>query len=189
MMCRKSSHFGLSDERQIFLLWTLEAPNAIALTTMDALISIRELKEEDLKILFEQESDSIANRMAAYPAKDEQSFMAHWRNKINIQNGALVRTIIFNGCVAGSVESWEKDGKWLVGYWIGREYWGKGIATAALREFLKHFRTRPLHAYVCDHNGASLRVLEKCGFVVSGQGTFFSEVHGHELGETSFTCN
>jgi RimJ/RimL family protein N-acetyltransferase len=115
--------------------------------------------------------------------------MAHWRKKIQSRSEALVEVVIYDGCVAGSIESWEKDGKWLVGYWIGREYWGKGIATAALQEFLKHFKIRPLHAYVCNHNSASIRVLEKCGFGVSGQGTFFSEVHGHELEETIFVCN
>jgi RimJ/RimL family protein N-acetyltransferase len=138
---------------------------------------------------FEQERDPIANRMAAYPAKDEASFMSLWKNKIRGEDRALMQTILCNECVAGSIECWEKDGKWLVGYWIGREYWGKGIATAALRKFLGHVKKRPLHAYVSNHNKASFRVLEKCRFTVLGRGTFFSEVHGHEIEETVFVCN
>jgi RimJ/RimL family protein N-acetyltransferase len=74
----------------------------------------------------------------------------------------------------------------LVGYWIGKEYWGRGIATAALQEFLTHLKMRPLHAYVAKHNKASIRVLEKCGFKVSRHGNFFSEVHGRDIEETIF---
>jgi RimJ/RimL family protein N-acetyltransferase len=83
-------------------------------------ISLREVQEDDLKILFEQERDPIANRMAAYPAKDEESFMTHWMNKIRDENRIFIRTILYNESVAGSIECWKKDGKWIVGYWIGR---------------------------------------------------------------------
>jgi RimJ/RimL family protein N-acetyltransferase len=64
-----------------------------------------------------------------------------------------------------------RSGQREVGYWIGSEYWGKGIATRALAAFLEHDRTRPLHARVAKHNVASVRVLEKCGFTVIGEGT------------------
>ncbi|MFN8426694.1 MAG: GNAT family N-acetyltransferase [Anaerolineales bacterium] len=30
---------------------------------------------------------------------------------------------------AGSIGSWDMEGKREVGYWIGKEFWGKGIAT------------------------------------------------------------
>ena len=42
----------------------------------------------------------------------------------------------------------DRDGKRLVGYWIGREFWGKGLATKALAELLAEVTARPLHAYV-----------------------------------------
>ena len=51
-----------------------------------------------------------------------------------------------------------------VGYWLGREFWGRGIATAALGLFLKLERTRPLVAYISAGNPASRRVIEKSGF-------------------------
>ena len=76
----------------------------------------------------------------------------------------MARTIVVGGLVAGYVSSWEQDGKRLVAYWIGREHWGKGIATAALSEFLVLEPMRPLHAWVAVHNVGSIRVLEKCGF-------------------------
>jgi RimJ/RimL family protein N-acetyltransferase len=66
------------------------------------------------------------------------------------------------------VVSWTQDGVREVGYWIGKAYWGKGIATAALAEFLAVEPTRPLYAHVARHNLGSVRVLEKCGFARVG---------------------
>jgi RimJ/RimL family protein N-acetyltransferase len=60
--------------------------------------------------------------------------------------------------------SFEMEGKREVGYWVGREYWGKGIATKALKKFLEYEKRRPLYGYVAIHNKGSRRVLEKCGF-------------------------
>lgn len=91
--------------------------------------------------------------------------MAHWKR--NLADEAIIKkTVLFNGAVAGNVESWEQDGEREVGYWLGREYWGKGIATRALSAFLGYVETRPLYAYVVKHNVASIRVLEKCGFTM-----------------------
>ena len=65
--------------------------------------------------------------------------------------------------------SFEQSGEPQVGYWIGKEYWGKGVATRALWEFLGHVKARPLYAHVAKHNIASARVLEKCGFTICGK--------------------
>jgi RimJ/RimL family protein N-acetyltransferase len=71
--------------------------------------------------------------------------------------------------VVGNVVSWRDGSERLVGYWIGRDHWGKGIATAALTSFLRVVEERPLHARVAKHNVGSIRVLEKCGFAMSGE--------------------
>jgi RimJ/RimL family protein N-acetyltransferase len=82
-----------------------------------------------------------------------------------------VKTILFDGWVAGNVVSWDQPREREVGYWIGREYWGKGVATRALVQFLVHETVRPLHTHVAKHNLASIRELEKCGFTISGEAT------------------
>jgi RimJ/RimL family protein N-acetyltransferase len=51
-----------------------------------------------------------------------------------------------------------------VGYWIGRKFWGRGLATEALAEVVGIVDARPLYAEVVNTNVASIRVLEKCGF-------------------------
>ena len=96
--------------------------------------------------------------------------MAHW-TKILADDRCITRTVEVEGAVAGNIGSWEQSGHREVGYWIGRSYWGRGIATQALSVFLGEVTIRPLHAHVAKTNVASLRVLEKCGFTTSGEVT------------------
>ncbi len=103
--------------------------------------------------------------MADFPSRDHDAFMTHWRVKVLGNATGGKKTVVIDGAVAGNVVSWDQDGKRLVGYWLGRAHWGRGVATAALAEYLSHHETRrPLHAYVSAHNLGSIRVLEKCGF-------------------------
>jgi RimJ/RimL family protein N-acetyltransferase len=127
---------------------------------------LRDVIESDVPIFFEHQDDPEATSMAAFPARDRDAFDAHWR-KILTDDQLTTKTILFEGRVAGNVGSWEWDGKRLVGYWIGREFWGKGLATRALAELLAELPQRPLHAYVARTNAGSIRVLEKCGFVLT----------------------
>ena len=152
---------------------------------MSGIVTLRNVLEDDLQTLFEQQHDPLANRMAAFPARDKDAFFAHWK-KILATDPEAKQTIVFDGKVAGLVISWEQSGKRLIGYWIGKDFWGKGIATRALSIYLGAISVRPLYAFVAKHNLGSIRVLEKCGFSASGAGTFFSEVHGHEMDEVVY---
>ncbi len=133
-------------------------------------VVLRDVTEADIPVLFEHQADPEANEMAAFPAREWDAFVAHW-GRIFRDETALTKAVVFDGRVAGNVLSFERDGERLVGYWIGKEYWGRGIATKALTVFLEHERTRPLHACVARHNVASIRVLEKCGFTATSEGT------------------
>jgi len=128
-------------------------------------VSLRTVQESDLPIFFEHQRDPIANQMAAFAPRNRVTFMAHWA-KIMRDERVILKTILFEGQVAGNVLSFEMSGEREVGYWLGREFWGKGIATRALKEFLSQVQIRPLYAHVAKGNVASRRVLEKCGFVV-----------------------
>jgi RimJ/RimL family protein N-acetyltransferase len=132
-------------------------------------VLLRDLTAGDLLIFFEHQLDPDATQMAAFPARAKDAFMEHWA-KILGDETVITKTILFDGRVAGNVVSWQQSGEREVGYWIGKEYWGKGIATQALSEFLGHVTARPLYAHVAKHNVASIRVLEKCGFTISGEG-------------------
>jgi ribosomal-protein-alanine N-acetyltransferase len=60
-----------------------------------------------------------------------------------------------------------------VGFWVGEPYWGHGTATTVVRAFadfaFAKFDLVRLFAYVFDRNVASMRVLEKAGFVYEGR--------------------
>lgn len=149
-------------------------------------LRLRPVVEADLPVFFEFQLDPEANRMAAFTARDpadREAFDAHWKRLL--ANPMLVlRTIVHGGQVVGSVSSYEDEGRPEVTYWIGRPYWGKGIATRALTAFLAEANTvRPIYARVARDNLGSRRVLEKCGFRVIGEGKGFARARGEEIEE------
>lgn len=91
--------------------------------------------------------------------------------------------ILVGGQVAGHVLSYEESGRTEVSSWLGRNYWGRGIAREALSAFLGYIRVRPLDARVAKDNGASIRVLRKCGFECIGEDKEFSNVRREEVEE------
>ena len=129
---------------------------------------LRDVIESDLPIFFEHQSDPEATAMADFPARDREAFDAHWERVLGDPT-LTSKTIVFEGQVAGNIGSWEHDGRRLVGYWLGREFWGKGLATKALAELVDELGRRPIYAYVAKTNVGSIRVLEKCGFVRSDE--------------------
>ena len=137
-------------------------------------VSLRDVIDSDLPIFYEQQADPIANDMAAFPARDRDGFMAHWA-KILRDETVTLKTIVFDGQVAGNIVCFVMSGEPQIGYWLGRNYWGQGLATQALSEFLRLVKTRPLYAHVAKHNIASRRVLEKCGFEICGEEFVLSE--------------
>ena len=146
---------------------TKRAPRFVEKNPVTNDVLLRDVTEDDLPIFFEHQLDPDANQMAAFPARDRNAFMGHWF-RILCDETIVKKTILFDGHVAGNIVSWKESGQRLVGYWIGKNYWGKGVATKALSEFLHHVKARPLYACIAKHNMASIRVLEKCGFTISG---------------------
>src|SRR4051812_29247842 len=143
-------------------------------------VRLREVAAEDLPIFFEHQRDPDATRMAAFPARDREAFMAHWA-KIRVNPTGITQTILCDGQVAGYIGSWEQEGDRAVGYWLGQAYWGRGIATQALAAFLQLVTVRPLYAHVAQHNLGSRRVLEKCGFTVYDEGQEGADADGEAI--------
>jgi RimJ/RimL family protein N-acetyltransferase len=149
------------------------------------IIRLRDVVKNDLPIFFNQQLDPEANYMAAFTTKnpgDKNVFDAHWI-KILANETGTVKTIVLGEQVVGYISSFIMFDEREVSYWLGKEYWNKGIATQALTEFLGHVITRPLYARAVKDNAASIRVLEKCGFKVSGYNKDFAEGRGKEVEE------
>lgn len=153
---------------------------------MNDSLLLRDVAESDLPIFFEQQRDPEAASMADFPSREREPFMEHW-TKILADKNVVVRTILFNGQVAGNILSFEVNGKREVGYWLGREFWGYGIATRALAKFLEFVTERPLYGYVAKKHLASQRVLAKCGFKPFGSATEFSQLKNAEVEYIIFT--
>lgn len=150
-------------------------------------VLLRPVQPADLAVFFEQQRDPVAARMAAFTAKDpsdRKAFMEHWV-RILADRTVTMRTVVCRGQVVGNVGRFlDRDfGHPEVTYWIGREHWGRGLATLALRAFLREEGARPIYARAAADNVASLRVLEKLGFVREGTGRGFAHARGQEIEE------
>jgi RimJ/RimL family protein N-acetyltransferase len=130
---------------------------------MEPEVQLREVRDDDLDVFFGHQREPAGVTMAAVPSRGRDEFMAHWA-KIRADDATILRTIVVDGAVAGNIVSWRSDVVRLVGYWVGGEHWGRGVATQALALFLGEVSARPLEAHVALHNLGSMRVLEKCGF-------------------------
>jgi RimJ/RimL family protein N-acetyltransferase len=147
--------------------------------------ALREVRGEDMAVLFDQWADPVAMHMAAFTVPDHmdwQAFERRW-SRLRVDETVIARAIVVDGEVAGTIGSWGDPDEREITYWIGRSYWGKGIATAALTAFLTVDPTRPLRARVAYDNVASQRVLEKCGFRVTGTERGFAEARSGEIEE------
>jgi RimJ/RimL family protein N-acetyltransferase len=143
-------------------------------------LRLRDLLDDDFPALFELQRDAASARMAAFGTRDTHAneLAARWRG-----SRAVGKTVVVDGAVVGFVASFLLEGKPNVTYWIARDHWGRGIASAALAGFLREVPGRPLYASAARDNKGSLRVLEKCGFVVTGSSLAFASARGQDVEE------
>jgi RimJ/RimL family protein N-acetyltransferase len=139
-------------------------------------VSIRPVEDADLSTFLAHQDDPVAAAMAAFPTRAPDAFYDHWAT-IRADPTNITRTIEADGSVAGDIVSWIADGHREVGYWVGREWWGRGIATNALRLLLAEVPDRPIFAHVALDNIGSQRVVEHCGFVRVSEAVADDGVH------------
>ncbi|WP_327314201.1 GNAT family N-acetyltransferase [Streptomyces sp. NBC_01235] len=147
-------------------------------------IALRRVHDSDLPVFYRQMNDPESLEMAAFTPKDPADrdvFEAHWK-KIRASS-AVLRTILADGDVVGSTAVYGEPGEREVTYWVDRAYWGRGIATAALRALLSEVPERPLFARAAADNAGSLRVLEKCGFRPTAWAAGYANARGGEIEE------
>lgn len=133
---------------------------------VDPRVSLRSIIGTDLPTLYEHQCDAEACQVADFQARNRDAFLAHWAGILSDVR-VIARAIISDAELTGHICSFDAHGRREIGYWIGRPFWGRGIATAAVAQFLCVEPFRPLYAYIAVGNIASIRVLEKCGFALS----------------------
>ena len=147
-------------------------------------VELREVHDSDLPVFYRQLNDPEALRMAAFTPKDpadRDAFDVHWKRIRSSPD--VLRTILADGDVVGSAAVYGEPGEREVTYWVDRAYWGRGVATAALRGLLAEVPERPLYARAAADNEGSLRVLRKCGFRVTAQARGFANARSEEIDE------
>ncbi|WUJ19746.1 GNAT family N-acetyltransferase [Streptomyces sp. NBC_00390] len=151
-------------------------------------ITLREVHDTDLPVFFRHMNDPESNRIAAFTSEDPSdraAFEAHWA-RIRASED-VIRTVLADGVVVGHTAVYGPPDFREVTYFIDRAYWGRGVATAALSGLLDVVPTRPLHARAAADNKGSVRVLEKCGFTVTGHDRGFANARGEEIDELVLT--
>jgi len=144
-------------------------------------ILLRPWRERDAETLFKYASDPDVGPRAGWPPHQSVE-----------ESLEIIRTVFHNdttwaielkttgepvGCM-GFMPKFEmkipaREGDALIGYWVGKPYWNQGICTEALQLMLDHIRqTKAAPSLVSSHfvdNPASGRVMEKCGFIATGE--------------------
>ncbi len=134
------------------------------MTTGDR-VRLRPVGPGDLPRMYHLQLDPDSNRMAVTIPRTREAFDSHWAKSLDDPR-ITARAILVGGELVGYVSRFPVDGEDHVGYWIDRAFWGAGVASRALRLLLREVADRPLVATAATSNGASLRVLQKSGFVV-----------------------
>lgn len=148
-------------------------------------IVLRSTLETDLDIFFNIQLEQEGIYMAAFTSADpsnKSAYMEKWK-RLLVDPTINIRTILYNNEIAGSVSKYEIDGEAEITYWIGKKFWGKGIASESLKDFLMIEKKRPIRGRVAFDNFGSKRVLEKNGFVQIGTDRGFANARGMEIEE------
>lgn len=152
-------------------------------------VVLKTVETKDLLSLFEHQTDVQANEMAAFGSKDfhdQAAFNSRW-HKI-LENPEIVcRSVMADTLIAGYVAHFEQLNKPSISYWIGKSFWGRGVATESVRQFLRLVVVRPLYARVALSNLGSVKVLTKNGFRQMATENSYSEARGALVEEAIYS--
>ena len=144
-------------------------------------ILLRPWRDDDAEALFKYASDPDVGPRAGWPPHKslEESLEiirtvfhndTNWAIELKA-TGEAIGAIGYGPSCDCQLPS--REGEPLCGYWIAKPYWNQGICTEALRLMLDHIcKTTDILSLVSGHfvdNPASGRVMEKCGFIPTGE--------------------
>ncbi|MFD7558104.1 GNAT family N-acetyltransferase [Streptomyces sp. NPDC059835] len=150
---------------------------------MHIVIELRETRDGDLDVFWEQLTDPglrYTPERAGASSYDREHFDTHWAG-IRRDPAVTLRTVVADGAVVGYAAVFGQPGGRQVTHVIGVEHRGRGIASRAVAELVRLEGTRPLYAGAVADSAASVRVLVKCGFTVTGRTREFVRSRGEEV--------
>ena len=148
-------------------------------------IQLRPTEIPDLDYLFEFQLDKEGGYLAAFMPNNHADKEAYLRKHTKFLSDTTInnQTIMIGDRIVGSIAKFVIEGDAEITYWIDRKFWGQGIATKALKDFLAIETTRPLFGRTAFDNFGSQKVLEKCGFVKTGTDKGFANARQAEIEE------
>lgn len=148
-------------------------------------IKLRPTEIADLDFLFQFQLDKEGGYLAAFMPKDSTDKAAYIAKHVKLLSDPTVnnQTVIIDNVIVGSIAKFVMEGDTEITYWIDRFFWGQGIATKALKEFLVIETTRPIFGRVAFDNFGSQKVLEKCGFIKVANDKGFANARQKEIEE------
>lgn len=148
-------------------------------------ITLRPTEPADLDVLFEFQLDKEGGYLAAFMPKNHADKAAYITKYTTLlaDPGVNNQTITIDDTIVGSIAKFVMEGDAEITYWIDRKFWGQGIATKALKQFLHTETSRPIFGRVAFDNMGSQKVLEKCGFLKIGTDRGFANARQTEIEE------
>ena len=151
-------------------------------------LKLRTTTLKDLETLFVFQLDKESNYLAAFTSKDpsnKEAYIEKWTSLLANET-INSKTILVEEKIVGSIAKFEMEGEAELTYWIGRDFWGRGIASNALKIFLEEEKSRPIYGRVAFDNLGSKRVLEKCGFAMIKTEKGYANAREKEIEEYVF---
>ncbi len=154
-------------------------------------ICLRPITEADLQTLaqFLCDEDAIFMAGAGSGSTDVSTHIQHFK-KLMEDESISMAVIISGASVVGYIAAFMRGDEREITYWIGREYWGQGIASKAVKLFLPSLQEKyvgeQIFARVVKGNKASEHVLLKAGFKATQTDKFYSDIRSTEVTETIF---
>ncbi|MGF7027812.1 MULTISPECIES: GNAT family N-acetyltransferase [Sphingobacterium] len=181
--CRRLT--SMKTKGKVFITIFGDKPNIKSMDDLNFQLTLRPTVYTDLEIHYQFQLDEEANYLAAFTSSsssDKKVYLekyAKFLNEPSINN----QTILIDGTIVGSIAKFVIEGDAEITYWIDRKFWGRGIATKALKAFLSIETNRPMYGRVAFDNLGSQKVLENCGFVRVGTDRGFANASQIEIEE------
>lgn len=136
------------------------------------------VQESDIPALFRFQDDKDAQYQAAGGAAHESEEAYREFLKRVESKGAVFRTILLEGAPVGYIAAFDRFELRELSYWIGRKFWGQGLATRAVGQWIKEYPLPEggLYARAVKDHPASARVLDKNGFSAVKEESYFSDI-------------
>ncbi len=142
------------------------------------MLTLRDYKITDIDRLADLANNENVSRFLGptFPYPYTRQDAEWWITAGSKMNHAATKAIEYNGELVGGIglhpQSGCKRHSAEIGYWLGEQYWGQGLATGGLvmmTEFaFSKMGFKKVFAPVLGPNETSMRVLEKCGYRLEG---------------------